>query len=112
MTNGNKRLPVGPHQRGAGGAGGGCRRPTLLWAEDLSHTKLIFDDLRLPVPLTCDTRPFWAPLTQLARHQTQTMFPVKVKVEKSGEVLRSGPVEEHGTDQGMRVRIDRVIAIR
>ncbi|XP_070254964.1 protein lin-37 homolog isoform X4 [Myotis yumanensis] len=75
---------MGPHQRGArGAAGGGCRRPTLLRAEDLPRTKLIFDGLRLPLPLTCDARPFWAPLTQLARLQTQTMFPVKVKVEKS-----------------------------
>ncbi|XP_059522768.1 protein lin-37 homolog isoform X4 [Myotis daubentonii] len=75
---------MGPHQRGARGAGGGgCRRPTLLGAEDLPRTKLIFDGLRLPLPLTCDARPFWAPLTQLARLQTQTMFPVKVKVEKS-----------------------------
>ncbi|XP_036202668.1 protein lin-37 homolog isoform X2 [Myotis myotis] len=76
---------MGPHQRGARGAGGGgCRRPTLLRAEDRPRTKLIFDGLRLPLPLTCDARPFWAPLTQLARLQTQTMFPVKVKVEKSG----------------------------
>ncbi|XP_006098719.1 protein lin-37 homolog isoform X4 [Myotis lucifugus] len=76
---------MGPHQRGARGAGGGgSRRPTLLRAEDLPRTKLIFDGLRLPLPLTCDARPFWAPLTQLARLQTQTMFPVKVKVEKSG----------------------------
>ncbi|XP_023618111.1 protein lin-37 homolog isoform X9 [Myotis lucifugus] len=75
---------MGPHQRGARGAGGGgSRRPTLLRAEDLPRTKLIFDGLRLPLPLTCDARPFWAPLTQLARLQTQTMFPVKVKVEKS-----------------------------
>ncbi|XP_006765079.1 PREDICTED: protein lin-37 homolog isoform X5 [Myotis davidii] len=76
---------MGPHQRGARGAGGGggrCR-PTLLRAEDLPRTKLIFDGLRLLLPLTCDARPFWAPLTQLARLQTQTMFPVKVKVEKS-----------------------------
>ncbi|XP_054567237.1 protein lin-37 homolog isoform X2 [Eptesicus fuscus] len=74
----------GPHQRGAGGAGGGgSRRRTLLRAEDLPQTELIFDGLRLPLPLTCDARPFWAPLTQLARLQTQTMFPVKVKVEKS-----------------------------
>lgn len=79
-TNGDKRLPMGPHQRGAGSAGGGgSRRPTLLRAEN-----------RLPLPLTCDAKLFWAPLTQLARLQTPTMFPVKVKVEKSGEVLRSG----------------------
>ncbi|XP_005862495.1 PREDICTED: protein lin-37 homolog isoform X2 [Myotis brandtii] len=76
---------MGPHQRGARGAGGGgSRRSTLLRAEELPRTKLIFDGLRLPLPLTCDARPFWAPLTQLARLQTKTMFPVKVKVEKSG----------------------------
>ncbi|XP_005862498.1 PREDICTED: protein lin-37 homolog isoform X5 [Myotis brandtii] len=75
---------MGPHQRGARGAGGGgSRRSTLLRAEELPRTKLIFDGLRLPLPLTCDARPFWAPLTQLARLQTKTMFPVKVKVEKS-----------------------------
>lgn len=38
---------------------------------------------RLPPALTYDPRFFWAPLTELARPQIQTMFPVKVKVEKS-----------------------------
>lgn len=50
---------------------------------------------RLPPALTCDPRPFGAPLTQLARAQTQSMFPVKVKVEKSGEDPEVGGLREY-----------------
>uniref|UniRef100_A0A8C0E6I4 Lin-37 DREAM MuvB core complex component n=1 Tax=Balaenoptera musculus TaxID=9771 RepID=A0A8C0E6I4_BALMU len=49
-----------------------------------AHTRsLPLTSPRLPPALTCDPRLFWASLTQLARPQTPTMFPVKVKVEKS-----------------------------
>ncbi|XP_025710317.1 protein lin-37 homolog isoform X1 [Callorhinus ursinus] len=55
----------------------------FLSAEDWAHTKLTLTSSRLPSALICDPGLFWAPLTQLATLQTQTMFPVKVKVEKS-----------------------------
>ncbi|XP_006742903.2 protein lin-37 homolog isoform X2 [Leptonychotes weddellii] len=86
LTNGNKELPKGPAHRRETSGGGGCsggRRRTLLSAEDWARTKLTLTSSRLPSALICDPGLFWAPLTQLATPQTQTMFPVKVKVEKS-----------------------------
>ncbi|XP_054367344.1 protein lin-37 homolog isoform X2 [Mirounga angustirostris] len=86
LTNGNKELPKGPAHRRETTGGGGCsggRRRTLLSAEDWARTKLTLTSSRLPSALICDTGLFWALLTQLATSQTQTMFPVKVKVEKS-----------------------------
>ncbi|KAB0394190.1 hypothetical protein E2I00_015256, partial [Balaenoptera physalus] len=83
LTNRNKGLPKGPaHKRATGGGGGlrGRRGRTLLRAEDCPHTKLTFDFS--PSASGLDLL-FWASLTQLARPQTPTMFPVKVKVEKS-----------------------------
>lgn len=88
LTNGNRQLPKGPaHRRESSGGGSSSsgRRRTLLSAEDWLRTKLILTSSRLPSALICDPGLFWAPLTQLATPQTQTMFPVKVKVEKSGE---------------------------
>lgn len=87
-TNGNKQLPKGPAHRRETSGGGGCsggRRRTLFSAEDCPLTKLILTFSSLPSALVCDPGLLWAPVTQLATPQTQTMFPVKVKVEKSGE---------------------------
>ncbi|XP_034494306.1 protein lin-37 homolog isoform X2 [Ailuropoda melanoleuca] len=86
LTNGNRQLTKGPAHRRESSGGGGCsggRRRTLLRAEDSLRTKLILTSSRLPSALICDPGLFWAPPTQLATPQTQTMFPVKVKVEKS-----------------------------
>ncbi|XP_030894424.1 protein lin-37 homolog isoform X4 [Leptonychotes weddellii] len=101
LTNGNKELPKGPAHRRETSGGGGCsggRRRTLLSAEDWARTKLTLTSSRLPSALICDPGLFWAPLTQLATPQTQTMFPVKVKVEKSGEDPESWRWPRPGTN--------------
>ncbi|XP_002829127.2 protein lin-37 homolog [Pongo abelii] len=80
ITNRNKVLPKGPaHRRvvAAVQAGHNQRRRTR------GPRSSSLNCPRPPPALICDPRPFGAPLTQLARSRTQTMFPVKVKVEKS-----------------------------
>lgn len=49
------------------------------------HPSFPVTSLRLPPPLTGDSRLLRTSLTLPARPPAQTMFPVKVKVEKSGE---------------------------
>lgn len=88
LTNGKKRLSKGPaHRRGrreaaaaAAVAAGHCPSRRAIRTPSLPLTSP-----RSPPALICDTRLFWVFVTQLAKPRTRTMFPVKVKVEKSGE---------------------------
>ena len=88
LTNGNKELPSGPAHRRNRRRWRHPRpsRPDTAPGGGLAALEALpLTSPRLPPALTCDFRLFWAPLAQLARSQTPTMFPVKVKVEKSGE---------------------------